>query len=167
MDRENREKGSIIPLIAVVVLLVVGVGLYFAKPFLTSKPNKVSTSPTPTTPVDTSSTGQVNSNLPPLYPGVEWGEPVEGNVVFSTENNESIKLNGYAVKTEEISSYNNLITYYKEALQKEGWEQVSYASGPNGESYEYNKDGSYFSFGALVHSNSPLTYKGFVSYSIK
>ncbi len=117
------------------------------------------------TPTPTTATTNSDQDIPLLYNGIDWNQPEEGEVVFTNKNNDSIKTNAIYVQSLPIKNYDKFIDYYTNELVKKGWQETSYASGPNGESYDYEKGGKYFSLGILVASSEPLTYKAFVAYS--
>lgn len=160
----NRENGLIIPVIAVVVLLVAGVGIYFARPFFISKPNEVSISPTPTTKVQSP---QSENDIPPLYPGVEWGKPVKGTYFFTSENRNILELEGHRLTSTQIKSFpQEFINYYHQKLSTSNWEMVDSAGGPEGELFEYIKQNKHFTFGYTALSNSPGVDRKITGYQL-
>jgi hypothetical protein len=122
----------------------------------TLKPSPVSSSPA-TTPLPSQL-----SDLPPLYPGVDWGEPKEGEQLFIDESGEIVKKNGYYIESKTLENSNEFIDFYTEKLKKLDWKEVDYASGTEGEIISYVKGEKHLTIG--YKHTSDIEFNAFLEY---
>jgi hypothetical protein len=104
-------------------------------------------------------------DLPPLYPGVKWGEVEERKgIVFRSQENELIELDGHHVESTKLINYpSELLNYYQQEFNQLGWVKSWVADGPGSESYGYENKGQYFQLS--VQAASPSGYRVFIEFN--
>jgi hypothetical protein len=156
------KQGNVLAVVLLAVLVIGGLGIvgYFALKTKSVTPTSI---PTQTTSLSPSPTVN-NTDIPPLYPGVEWGEIKEGKLVFIGKNGEIIERKGYHRETtplpaEEVKKFT---IFYSNNLLSLDWIEVDYASGPEGETLSYFKNGQHFTVG--YKRISETQFYGFIEY---
>ncbi|MGD8744407.1 MAG: hypothetical protein PVJ52_02340, partial [Candidatus Woesebacteria bacterium] len=91
-------RGVLLPLVAILIALTLVVIGVFGYLFIYNGKGNIPTSK-PTTTIATPTTINTNSSIPPLYPGVEWGEPEKGEYLFINESGETVEDIGYRVES--------------------------------------------------------------------
>jgi len=115
----------------------------------------------------------ISPDLPPLYPGIEWGEPqLIDEIVFRKESGELITLPGININSGSVKKYEeSFFEYYTTQLKAKGWYEVDSASGPEGELYHYQSGNRYLTVGYNVSRNqygtegSITAYEYYIRYS--
>lgn len=143
------------------ILLIANFVLYFYSSgelryfFCNSTPNQ-QPHPTAVIKVNTdnnseTSNSKFDSEFPPLWPGVEWSEPVVQNYSpladpYQKPINSKKYVSAKTVKKEDTYIFSE---YYEAILEKSGWNFSDRADAPTTHSsfVEYNKGEKYINFG--------------------
>ena len=166
----KNQQGFIPIILLLLVILVAGAAGTFLLLNQNQK-NNLYTSPTPLTssvPVTytTSPSQQTNqTDFPPLYPNVQWGQVQQGEYIFRNQDLTTVKKEGYYVETTQAYMSNdvdNFLKYYKTKLEAGGWQLVGVAGGGVEEVDDYKKADSYFQ---VRSKGSPGGSKLIVTYS--
>lgn len=147
----------------IVVVLLIGVASYISLTRHQPSPTVTPRLLTPTRTLPVSPTPE--SELPMLYPYLQWNPPEHGNFLFPIKNPPySVELEGYYVKSAVTQTYpNDFLNYYQRELSARGWQQTEVADGPDGEWYEYQRGSRHFSTG--IKRVSTEKYQAIVQYS--
>lgn len=148
---------SIVVFVVILLIGIVYLRLSYPQSVTPTPPSSASPAISPTSSLTTV------EEFPPLYPHVQWESTESGRLIFRTPRNELVELEGYRIESVLLKTYpQDLIDYYKQEVIRRGWTETEVASGPNGESYGYNKDSQYIRFGLSLVGGTPPQYHVFV-----
>ena len=164
-------KGNVTVIIVAIVGIALGSIFYFLPKFFEEKKKPViidskpvplvSLTEDPTKATNLLSTPSPDSDSPPLWVGVGWGE-AEANTYFFTDlENETIRRDGFM--QESVSSYDvdtaaNMLYSYHDQLIKLGWTITSSAGGPNGEIFDYKMGDKFMRTRYYPKGNENINY---------
>jgi hypothetical protein len=126
-------------------------------PIQPKQPTDQSLSPTAIPTYPPSST----TDLPLLYPGLEWGEVEEVEIVAFNPNT----YNGYRVESQLLDVYpSQFIDYYFNTLFSNNWKLLVDASeGPMGDFYGFGKGDRHLFMGVYKYPDREQ-YQAFIEY---
>jgi len=164
-ERKTTNWRTLSVLLTVILVIILLIGIIYLR---LSHPQSVTPTPPPSVSPTISPTSSPTTakELPPLYSGVQWQSTKSGKLVFRTSQNELIELDGYRTESVLLKTYpQDFIDYYRQELTRMGWTETGVASGPNGESYWYNKNSKYIQFGISLVADTPIQYSAFVEHN--
>lgn len=155
---------------SVIIIIILGVLIFSIGGYVTlkgySSKNSSETDISSTEFLVSPSPGQktITTDIPPLWPGVEWGEPSKDLYFFTTTENNQINIAGYhneaTVSKDDIDKFTK---HYKDYFNKNNWYLVDSADGPNISLVEYYKNSKHFTFGNKTTKNGETVI--FIEYN--
>lgn len=130
--------------LALVCLAILG--LYI----LRNPKSRVETNIFPTSMNAVTNTASATADIPPLYSGIKWEEQNKGRVAFHDEQSNIVDLNGILFLSSPLETYpSDFVNYYRDGLEKTGWNQIGVAGDPEGTGgfYDYKKGSRFVTFG--------------------
>lgn len=153
-------------------------GVYVASLFQKEEPT-ASENHTPPTPIAVvnipapTTSASLISDIPPLYPGLDWEATESGEFEFTNELGNKLILSGFYSRVTNLNlSPDDFIGYYSEILEISGWqENLNVAStGLGGGYFGYYKGNKYFEYGIFPSSGEPdndfETYMAEIKYTV-
>jgi hypothetical protein len=113
------------------------------------------------------------TDLPPLYPGIEWSATTSGQMSFYLPNSDDhVELSTEHVQSSRLFTEPapdhlwDFINYYKARLTRDGWVETAEIAGPSGSVYsEMEKASRYVGYGfRATRSPDRRGYRFFVDW---
>ena len=155
MKQNSRGAVLLIPLI-----LLASVAVIIISFFIIQNSRQKNTSPT----ITKSTTSPVTpkaSELPELYPSLQWKTIERKKLLFISRNGENVEEEGFNNEAEAASGSQvaDFFNYYQQELLTKGWEATGGTGGPDGgRSDFYEKNGHYFIIGVWKGGPPYLVY---------
>jgi hypothetical protein len=156
-----------------VALAIVVIFFYLTRPKTNTSeiiPTRIPISPanveSPTPEATTSANTQSNSDLPPLYPGVEWKPSQNREILFIDDQGNPTKKNGISATSNSTTSIpQEALGYFKSQLESKLWKLTDTSGGVDGELFDYEKNGRFFRYGYKENGGDKKDYYLLVEYS--